>query len=166
MRIWKAQRTLLIVGEGAVEEAFLTHAKRLYVPRGCGLSVKVTNAHGKGAGHVVEWTIRQMANIQYDSVAVLLDTDTGWTPAVEKRARQKKMCVLQSTPCIEAVLLRIIGQSDAGDSRTLKKRFAPYVNNAPTEHDQYSKHFGNAVLEARRRTEPAIDALLTLLNQR
>ncbi len=166
MRTWKAQRTLLIVGEGAVEEAFLTHAKRLYVPRGCGLSVKVTNAHGKGAGHVVDWTIRQMANSQYDSVAVLLDTDTGWTPTVEKRARQKKICVLQSTPCIEAVLLRILGQSDAGDSRALKKRFAPYVNNESTNPDQYLKHFGDTVLAARRRTEPAIDALLTLLNQR
>lgn len=166
MRTWKARHTLLIVGEGAVEEAFLTHVKKLYVPRGCGLSVKVTNARGKGAGHVVDWTIRQMANIQYDSVAVLLDTDTGWTPAVEKRARQKNMCVLKSTPCIEAVLLRILGQSDIGDSRALKKRFAPYVNNAPTEPSQYSKHFGDAVLEAGRKTESAIDTLLTLLTKR
>lgn len=74
MRNWKAQRTLLIVGEGAVEEAFLTYAKSLYVPRGCGLSVKIKNAGGKGAGQVVDWTVRQMANTQYDSVAVLLDT--------------------------------------------------------------------------------------------
>lgn len=166
MPIWRARHTLLIVGEGAVEEAFLTHAKWLYVPRGCGLSVKVTNARGKGAGHVIDWTIRQMANTQYDSVAVLLDTDTGWTAATEKRARQRKITVMESTPCIEALLLRMLGQNGTGDSRILKKRFAPYVNNEPTDPDQYAKHFGDPILQASRKTEPAIDVLLTLLNKR
>lgn len=133
---------------------------------GCGLSVKVTNARGKGASHVVEWTIRQMANIQYDSVAVLLDTDTGWTPTVEKRARQKKITVVESTPCIEALLLRMLGQNSTGDSRILKKRFAPYVNNAATDPTQYARHFGGPIFQASRKTEPAIDTLLTLLSQR
>ncbi len=72
---WKAQRTLLIVGEGRHEEAFLNHLKKLYVPRGCGLSVTIKNARGKGALHVVSWTARQIANADYDVVAVLLDTD-------------------------------------------------------------------------------------------
>ncbi len=36
MAIWKAQRTLLIVGEGYHEEAFLGHVKQIYAPRGCG----------------------------------------------------------------------------------------------------------------------------------
>ena len=49
MAIWKAQRTLLIVGEGRHEEAFLNHVKQLYAPRGCGLSVTIKNARGKGA---------------------------------------------------------------------------------------------------------------------
>gem|GEM_PF-2578925 len=44
----KASRTLLIVGEGRHEEAFLNHLKQLYVPRGCGLSVTIKNARGKG----------------------------------------------------------------------------------------------------------------------
>ena len=52
MAIWKAQRTLLIVGEGRHEEAFLNYLKQLYVPRGCGLSVTIKNARGKGALHV------------------------------------------------------------------------------------------------------------------
>jgi len=166
MHIWQARRTLLIVGEGAVEEAFLTHAKTLYVPRGCGLSVKIKNAGGKEAKHVVDWTVRQMANSHYDSVAVLLDTDKGWTPAVANRARQKKIRVLESTPCIEAVFLRMLGQNSNGDPDSLKKRFSPYVNNSPTDPAQYSRHFGNPVLQAGRKTEAAIDALLKILSQR
>lgn len=42
--VWKAQRTLLIVGEGRHEEAFLNHVKHLYVQRGCGLAVAIKNA--------------------------------------------------------------------------------------------------------------------------
>ena len=55
---WKVQRTLLIVGEGGAEEAFLKHVKHLYVPRGCGLIVTIKNARGKGAQHVINWTAR------------------------------------------------------------------------------------------------------------
>ena len=49
MAIWKAQKTLLIVGEGRHEEAFLNHVKLRYAPRGCGLAVTIKNARGKGA---------------------------------------------------------------------------------------------------------------------
>ncbi|MDP2112135.1 MAG: hypothetical protein Q8N48_08415 [Thiobacillus sp.] len=75
MAIWKAQRTLLIVGEGRHEEAFLNHVKQLYAPRGCGLSVTIKNARGKGAGHVIDWTIGQAAIAKFDDVAAMLDTD-------------------------------------------------------------------------------------------
>ncbi len=164
MKIWKAQRTLLIVGEGAVDEALLLYAKKLYVPRGCGLSVKIKNAGGKGASHVIDWTIRQMTNAAYDEVAVLLDTDVDWTPAVEKRARQKKIRVMKSIPSVDAVLLRLIGKSTAGDSHALKKRLNPYLNHAPTDPAQYATHFGDAVLRAGRRSEAVIATLLELLN--
>jgi hypothetical protein len=90
MAVWKAQRTLLMVGEGFHEEAFLHHVKRLFAPRGCGLSVTVKNAQGKGAKHVVEWTGRQVENTAYDTVAVLLDTDTDWSLAVAKLAKRRK----------------------------------------------------------------------------
>lgn len=84
MAIWKAQGTLLIVGEGYHEEAFLSHVKQIYAPRGCGLAVTIKNARGKGAMHVVDWTIKQIANAQFDIVAAMLDTDEGWSPNVAK----------------------------------------------------------------------------------
>lgn len=166
MKVWKAQRTLLIVGEGAVDEALLRHAKNLYAPRGCGFTVKIKNAGGKGASHVIEWTIRQMANAHYDAVAVLLDTDVDWTPSVKKRARQNNICVMESTPCVDAVLLRLIGENTAGDSRALKKRLAPYLNHTPTDPAQFATHFGDAVLRAGRQSEAVIATLLELLNVR
>jgi hypothetical protein len=51
------KRTLLIVGEGSDEKAFLSYLKEQLVPRGAGLMVVIKNAKGKGAKHVIEWTI-------------------------------------------------------------------------------------------------------------
>lgn len=162
MAIWKAQRTLLIVGEGYAEEAFLNHVKRLYAPRGCDLSVTIKNARGKGARHVVDWTRRQIANVDFDSVASMLDTDQDWSEPVAKQARTAKILVLKSEPCFEALMLRLLGQSDAGETKVLKKRFAPYVNGEPLRAENYATHFGKGLLESRRNQEPTIDTLLKL----
>ncbi len=157
MAIWKAQRTLLIVGEGRHEEAFLNHLKKLYVPRGCGLSVTVKNARGKGALHVVNWTARQIANADFDVVAVLLDTDVDWNAKTEKLARTKKIQVIKSEPCFEAMMLRLVGKSAIGDAQVLKKQFAPLVNNDATQRDHYALHFGSESLLAGRNKELTID---------
>lgn len=164
MAIWKAQRTLLIVGEGADEVAFLSHVKQLYVQRGCGLSVKIKNAQGKGAKHVIEWTARQMAIADYDVVAALLDTDTDWSPAVEKLAKKKKIQVLPSEPCFEALMLRVLAENPNSNTPALKKQFAPFVNNDATESQNYAIHFSPERLQSGRSHELTIDALLKLIN--
>jgi hypothetical protein len=163
MNIWKAQRTLLIVGEGYDEEAFLNYLKYLYVPRGCGLSVTVKNARGKGAHHVIDWTARQIANAHYNAVAALLDTDTDWNAKTEKLARTNKIQVLKSEPCFEAMMLRLKGQSAIGDAQVLKRQFATYVNNDTTRRENYAQNFGLDCLQAGRNKELTIDKLLKLL---
>lgn len=163
MAIRKAQRTLLIVGEGRHEEAFLNHLKRYYVQRDCGLSVTIKNARGKGAQHVIKWTARQIANAEYDTVAVLLDTDTDWNPKTEKMAKTNRIHVLKSEPCFEAMMLRLIGKTTTGDAHALKKQFAPYVNNDATRRDHYAANFGPGCLQAGRGKELTIDTLLKLL---
>lgn len=162
MVIWKAQRTLLIVGEGYHEEAFLQHVKRLYAPRGCGLSVTIKNARGKGAKHVVEWTARQIANTAYDTVAVLLDTDTDWSQSVAKLAQSKKIQTLTSEPCFDALMLRTLGINPIGDAKALKRQLAPYVNHDATRRENYAEHFESNRLSGCRAQEPTIDALLKL----
>lgn len=163
MKRWKAQRTLLIVGEGRHEEAFLNHLKQLYVPRGCGLSVTIKNARGKGALHVVKWTAGQAAIAKYDAVAALLDTDTDWDAKVERLAKSKKIHVLKSEPCFEAMMLRLIGKTPAGNAHALKAQLAPYVNNDATQREHYAANFDPGCLQAGRAKEITIDALLTLL---
>lgn len=163
MAIWKARRTLLIVGEGYHEEAFLNHVKQLYAPRGSGLSVTIKNARGKGAKHVIEWTIRQAAIAKYDAVAAMLDTDTDWTPMVAKQAKAKRIQVLASDPCFDAVMLRLLGKAPPSNANACKQQLSPFVNHVPTQRQSYEPHFGVARLEAGRAHEPSIDALLNLM---
>ena len=94
------QRTVLLVGEGYAEVAFIEHLKTLYVSRGCGLALTVKNARGKGALHVVDVAIRQSRNAAFDVRAVLLDTDTDWNEKTQAMARKAKVQVggLSSLP--------------------------------------------------------------------
>lgn len=160
---WKTNQTILIVGEGADEEAFLNHIKSIFVPRGCGKSVKVKNAQGKGATHVVEWTIRQMATADYDMVVIMLDTDKDWTHEARLKADGKGIVILPSTPCFEAVMLRVLGQNPNGNAQVLKKLFAEFVNNKATEAESYQEHFGAEYLLANRLNAPTIDSLLKII---
>ena len=166
MAIWKAERTLLIVGEGADEVAFLTHVKQLFITRGCGLSVKIKNAQGGGAKHVVEWTVRQKANADYDAVAVLVDTDTDWSDTVVNIASKNDIHLLRSEPCFEVLVMRVLGKDPNITASNAKSMFAPHVNNDATKSENYSRKFSkDRLLESRVRV-PTIDQLLNLLGIR
>lgn len=117
-----ARHTVLLVGEGTTDWAFLKHIKSLYISRGCGVSATIRNAHGKGPDHVVDYAIRQCRNADYDRVVTLLDTDLPMSAAVRGRARSKKVRVIESTPCIEGLLLKILGEHVPGTSAECKTR--------------------------------------------
>ena len=158
----RQKQTSLLVVEGYDEEAFLKYLKAQLVGREAGLEVKIKNAKGKGAKHVIEWTIRQAKQAEYDVVAALLDTDTDWTPTVKKQAKSKKIVVLESDPCFEAMLLRLHGVTPEIDSKRLKRQFEPYVNEASGLPESYSVCFHPDFLKSRRHLENTIDELLKL----
>jgi len=153
------KQTLLLVGEGYDEVAFLTYLKSELVNRDAGLEVKIKNAKGKGAKHVIEWTIRQAKQADYDKVAALLDTDTDWTPAVQKQAKAKKIIVLTSDPCFEAMLLRLIGFAPEIDTKKLKKQFELFVNGVSTVPENYAVNFSPDMLKNKRQMEMTIESV-------
>ncbi len=162
MSTWKAKETLLIVGEGYSEVAFLNYVKQLFSQRNDGRQIKIKNAQGKGAKHVIDWTIRQTFNAQYDVVAVVFDTDTTcWNTKIQKEAEKRSIHLLTSEPCFEAMLLRVLGKSDHGHARELKKRFLPFVNDDPTVMTHYEKYFTKKLLLETK--ESSIKKLLQLL---
>jgi len=160
---WKVQKTLLIVGEGYHDEAFLNHVKRL--PGACGNGVKITikNARGKGALNVIDHAEKLSRNFGYDHVAALFDTDTDWTSSAAKKAKLAKIQVLLATPCLEAMLLRCI-RKVPGDPHQFKDQLAPFVGSAPGKPESYATNFNLAALQAVRDQEPTINDLLLLFN--
>jgi hypothetical protein len=159
---WEAQRTLLIVGEGRHDEAFLTHAKSVFAPRGCGLTVKITNAKGKGARHVIDYTIKLSNNAGYDEVAALFDTDQDWSEAVASLAKRNGIKMLASDSCLEAMLLRALSLNCKGNSSELKKRLAKQLKGDAGESESYARCFTRDVLEKTK--ESTLLALIELLS--
>lgn len=160
-------KTVLIVGEGADEKAFLDYLKGELIVRGTGLSISTKNAKGKGAKGVIEWTIRQSSHAQYDTVAALFDTDKDWSVAIETKARRNKIILLKSEPCFEVMMLRLLGVTphyNPDNSKPLKTQFSSYVEGDATLKKNYSHHFCIQTLIERRHTEQAIDKLLSLFN--
>lgn len=161
--IWKAQQTLLIVGEGLHDEAFVKHMKAVFVIRGCGLEVRVKNAKGKGARHVIDHTIRQSSNADYDIVAALFDTDQDWSDQVAALAKRKCIQILKSEPCLEAMLLRVLKLNCRGNSNELKKRLTTHLAGDAADPESYSRCFTRDVLENTK--EPTILELISLLTR-
>ena len=85
-----ARHTILLVGEGTTDWAFLKYIKSLYIIRGCGVSAKVLNARGKGPDHVVDYAIRQRQNAAYDRIIALLDSDLEISPRHTSEPSQKR----------------------------------------------------------------------------
>lgn len=104
-----------------------------------------------------------MATAYYDITAIMIDTDKDWTPEAQNKAKERGIILLPSTPCFEAVMLRLLDQNPNGTSQHLKKSFAPYVSNNATDPKNYQKNFGSDMLLEKRKLDASIDCLLKIL---
>ena len=156
-------KTVLIVGEGDTEKAFLDHLKRLYVTRGCGVTVTVRNAHGKGPGNVIDAAIRHAKNGDFDIVAVLMDTDLPWTDEIRQLAREHRVCMVGATPCVDGLLLQILGEHVPEQSRRCKENFHARLGRKPFVKEAYEQDFSKALLDKKGKTIPSLCKLLALM---
>lgn len=154
--------TLLAVGEGAAEEAFLRHLKTVYGDD-LGRFVHVRNAKGKGAHHVLAYAIRCQQSVPHDKAVIWIDNDAHWNAADRKKALTKKILVVESEPCMEAVLLGICGVFiDGGTTAEHKRRFEEHFG-APAHEVNFEQHFGRDALDRARGAVPQLAALLNHL---
>ena len=156
-------QTVLIVGEGDTEKAFLDHLKRLYVTRGCGVSVTVRNAHGKGPGNVIDATMRHAKNGDFDIVAVLMDTDLPWTDEIRNLACEHRICMVGATPCVDGLLLQILGERVPEQSKRCKDAFHARLGRKPFVREAYEPDFSKPLLNKKSATIPALGKLLALM---
>jgi hypothetical protein len=157
-------RTLLAVGEGKAEVDFLEHVKALYVERGSGLSVKVKGGYGKGGKGVLDYAIAQLSQADFDLRIVLLDTDVDWDDKQRRRAQEQGIDVVESSPCLEAWLLAIHGDSGERSSAGHKAEFKRRFDGPAHGRALLARHFGRATLDKARTCVPELRRLLTLMS--
>jgi hypothetical protein len=155
-------RTVLFIGEGNAEEFFLRHLKSIYVQRGSGVEVKIRNAHGKGAGNVIDVAHRQP--YAYSVKAALLDTDTDWTERTQSKARKQKIHVFACTPCIEMVFLTMHKAPVGGlTTAQLKAAFEKKFGTSASDPSVYQTHFNHALIEKAKSHTPHIQEIIELM---
>jgi hypothetical protein len=96
-----AKKTILLVGEGTTEKAFLQHIKELYVGRYADVSVAIEHADGGSPDYIVHRAICLFNSRTYDECFVLIDGDK------LLKTKKSQILVLNSTPCIEGLFLAI-----------------------------------------------------------
>jgi len=145
--------TLLVVGEGADDWAFISHMKQLYCPRDGGRSVKVEPGNGGSAGNVITHAIRAWQSRDYDRRLFLLDADLPPSEAQRKRARAAGYDIILWRPqCLEGALLETLAERVQAHetSQQLKARLHPRLDGGHTEPKAYAQLFTRAVLDADR----------------
>lgn len=158
-----------MVGEGATETAFLKHLKNLYAGRGCGIAVKIEDAHGGSPATVVRTARGRLRQRAYEKCLVVMDKDKPWPVKLPDRVRGTQMVYAGCTPCIEGLLLTILQHAGFRAARATasqaKATFHAHVldDKRKTDDRNYGAHFPKAMLESRRSGCRELDEILRFL---
>ncbi len=160
-------KTVLAVGEGETDKAFLKYLKARYIKREDGIFVKIECAHGGGPECVIIHSIKLNPQ-NYDRAFALLDKDKPCRDPYLKKANAKKLDLVWSDPCIEGLLLKIL---EPGFNPSIRKTVEckrlfedNYLDaNEKLLPDKYERYFPLALLEDRRRQIPELAKILMFL---
>lgn len=157
-------RAYLAVGEGKAEVAVLSHVKSLYLPRGCGTTLTIRPALGRGGKGVIDYAERYIQDRDFERCICLLDTDTDWNEDQCARARDAGFTVVESRPCLEAWLLAIHGDQHERNTADWKREFKSRFGCEAHEAKLYPAHFPHPLLQSERCRVRPLSALLSALD--
>ncbi len=157
--------SLIIVGEGAHDHAFLSHMKDLYHNGMTNQSVKIEAADGGSPKDVIKVVIKKSKNADYDKRYVLMDSDIPLSDKEYKLAKDNKITLLLSEPlCLEGMLLDVLGQKAASTSQACKDKLHPQLAGKPTEKQSYRVKFPKPVLDTTTK-QTIVDLRKLMTNQ-
>ncbi len=168
VRIRKTKTTILMVGEGLKDKAFLRHLQGIYVSREDDISVKIECASGGSPRSIVEKTIRLRSTRDYDKCIVFIDEDRSLETDRELRRRMKEhppMQIVWIKPCMEGLLLEILRYPDFSrhniSTDFCKRQFESYIPiDKQTEKSSYARIFPKTKLNSCRKHIRELDNIL------
>lgn len=161
----QAKKTLLIFGEGFNEEMFIKHLKLLYSYRS---NTAITIKKGKGgdAPNIVIDADKILGS--FNRKVVVFDNDKSKLEMTKARqeARNRKIELIENTPCLEKVLLLILQTAlKEKNSACYKKEFErKFINHKKRgERQEYIRLFPKKLLEVKRVIIKELDDLILIM---
>lgn len=159
-KVIEQRRTILVVGEGSTEVAFLKYLRGLYCSGKRGPKVTIKNAHGKGPENIVDYTQRCQRNAMYDRAISFLDTDIPWSQKLKKTAKSAKIELIGNSPCIEGRFLLLLGHVVPKTSDECKNHLKNRINHNLLRVEEYEHWCSLKTLENMAENDPCFNKLL------
>jgi len=158
--------SLIVVGEGPHDKAFINHMKSLYDSRNTGQTVKIESAMGGSPLAIVKSALKNK-HADYDKRYVLMDSDVEIPQQYLAYAKKNKVTIILSTPvCLEGMLLEVLELRviEGATNTECKRRLHPMLSGEPTCKDSYVTLFTKQVLDDTEK-EAIVDLRQLLANE-
>ena len=143
-----ALKTLLIVGEGEHDQAFVKYLCHLYDCRRTGQKVAVKAGDGGSPEELLRVMMRRYQHAAYDRRVLLLDEDVPIPQAVTRDAGKRGIDIVVSKPiCLEGMLLELLGESIPPSARNCKNVLHPMLSGDPADKQSYARCIQRSLLD-------------------
>jgi hypothetical protein len=164
----QANKTLLVFGEGMNEEIFLKHLRKLYC---CNNNIAITVKKGRGGD--AENIVLDANKVPggFNRRVVILDNDKTKNEIIKARkvAKDKKIELIENTPCLEYLFLLILDSRNIStDSKECKKVFEKeYIEKRQRkEAREYDKYFTKKSLDGKRKNIKILDSIIKIMEDK
>lgn len=156
--------TLLVMGEGEHDKAFLSHMKGIYHERRSGSKITLDFSSGGSPHDIIKDTVKKSRHVGYDQKFILMDSDVPVRQQDIKAAKDSGITILYSTPlCLEGMLLNILGKNIPHTAQKCKSALHPQLSDNPALPKSYEPLFSKRVLD--QSTHNTIKQLRSLLGK-
>lgn len=122
--------TLLVMGEGEHDKAFLSHMKGIYHERRSGSKITLDFSSGGSPHDIIKDTVKKSRHVGYDQKFILMDSDVPVNQQDIKAAKDSGITILYSEPlCLEGMLLNVLGQNTPHTAQKCKNAKVHYIRN-------------------------------------
>ena len=154
--------TLLVMGEGEHDKAFLSHMKGVYHERRSGSKITLDFSSGGSPHDIIKDTVKKSRHVGYGQKFILMDSDVPVKQQDIKAAKNSGITILYSEPlCLEGMLLSILAQSIPHTAQKCKGVLHPQLSDNPAVARSYNLLFSKPVLD--KTDHATIVTLRTLL---
>lgn len=162
----KANTTILLVVEGFTEEAFSKHLKACYIDRDMHIALTIKNAKGHGPEGIMDaFKSIFKTTDSFDYKGALYDSDVPCTAEVNRFLQRNEVYSFVSNPCVEALLLSLLGERPGINTRSCKQSLSRLLTGDPTDRYYYERHFEKDLLEQRRQHVALIHQLISFITR-